>query len=80
MAIKYTDRGFGTYADFKDSYGASVVIRESSSAEQDAVWLFVRGGGVENNDGAAHLTTKQASVVITALQEWLVFINKERDD
>jgi hypothetical protein len=57
-----------TYADFTDSYGANVIIRDSATtAREPCVWLFVSDGAVEANDGTAHLTVAQARVARDAL-------------
>ena len=72
-------RGFTTYDTFQDSYGAEVRVKESSSAEEPKVWIFVAGGktsglsGIDRNDtndGQAHLNEEQVDKVIAALQQW----------
>ena len=65
MPIGVTD-----YADFKDSYGAHVRVRESS-ATGPKLWIFVDNRPVTDTNGAIHLTVEQARVLIAALQEWL---------
>jgi hypothetical protein len=40
MTEKTTERGFGVYAEFTDSYGSEVRVQESSSAEGPRVWIF----------------------------------------
>jgi hypothetical protein len=72
-----TSRGFDTYDEFRDSYGAAVTVRQSSAASGAHVWLFAEGGGVDRNDGAAHLTVDQARRVRDALD---VFIAECGDD
>jgi hypothetical protein len=72
-----THRGFITYDEFNDSYGAEVVVRESSAALAPHVWVFIEGGctepqdGSEKNHGAAHLTVEQATQVRDALNEFI---------
>ena len=44
MPIGFTERGFADYADFKDTYDTHVRVRESSSAMQDCVWIFLSEG------------------------------------
>lgn len=39
-----SERGFGGYAKFTDSYGAEVKVTQSSNASGDYVWIFIRGG------------------------------------
>ena len=65
MPIGVTD-----YADFKDSYGAHVRVRESSAVSEPKLWIFVDKPPGDNH-GAIHLTVDQARVLIAALQEWL---------
>ncbi len=71
MPTGYTERGFTDYADFKDSYGAHVRVRESSAASEPKVWIFVDNRPVTDTNGAIHLTVEQARVLIAGLQEWL---------
>jgi hypothetical protein len=73
-----TLRGFTTYGEFTDSYGAKVTIRESPAAPPSHVWIFVEGGqtarpGTERpvNDGSAHLTLAQALRLRDALTAFL---------
>ena len=66
MPIGVTD-----YADFKDSYGAHVRVRESSAASEPKVWIFVDNRPVTDTNGAIYLTVEQARVLISALKEWL---------
>jgi hypothetical protein len=70
MPIGHTDRGFADYADFRDSYGAHVRVRESSAAAEPKVWIFVDKIDI-GNKGAIHLTVDQAKVLVAALKEWL---------
>ena len=70
-AIARTGRGFPIYADFEDTYKAQVRVIESSSAERNCVWVFIDDGEIKDNDGAAHLTRKQAKKLRNALNAWL---------
>lgn len=72
VELKVTnDRGFYSYAELEDSYGASVKVLESSSASGPHCWIMCYGGGIRNNDGSAHLTPEQAREVVAGLQMWL---------
>jgi hypothetical protein len=79
-----TERGFATYDEFKDDYGADVMIRESSAAQVEGedrgpwVWFFVRGGAVDDNEGSAHLGPDQARRARDALSVWLREVCGER--
>lgn len=64
-------RGFAVFTTFEDTYGATVTIKESSSAEGKRGWLFVKGGGIKNNDGAVHFDNRQARRMIKALENYL---------
>jgi hypothetical protein len=35
-----TSRGFSIYGEFTDTYGSDVKVQQSSTATQDAVWIF----------------------------------------
>lgn len=70
--MKTTDaRGFTQFTELTDTYGATVRVKESSSAEASKVWIFVQGGAVNGNNGAAHLDLEQARQVRDALDEWI---------
>jgi len=71
MPISFTERGFANYADFEDSYGAKVIVRESSADPLDKVWIFVNDGAITNNKGSAHLNVEQAKTLRDALDEWI---------
>lgn len=83
MPEAYTSRGFADYATFTDTYGAKVVVRQSSAATVDRVWIFVDHPS-RSDDGtwkaAAHLSTAQARVVVAALQEWLETAEDDPED
>lgn len=73
--MKKTARGFSVYGEYKDSRRNKIRIQQSSSATQEAVWIFV-----ENEKGeeayvhlgqmhavSPHLTKAQARRVAKAL-------------
>jgi hypothetical protein len=72
-----TPRGFSTYDEFEDGYGAKVVVRESSAAIGPCVWVFLEGGGTERrdqgkiNDGSGHFTYPQAIRLRNALDTFI---------
>lgn len=73
--MKKTNRGFKIYSEFTDTYKSKVQIQESSSIFKRC-WIFVKNEGKhpESNlvtDGAIHLNTKQAKLIISALQKFL---------
>lgn len=69
------ERGFRVYAEFEDTYGANVTVKQSSADPLDKLRIFVKGGGTSGerrtNDGAAHLDIKQATRVRDAINKWL---------
>lgn len=79
LRVVDNDRNLGRYAEFTDTYGASVKVSQSSSASGPHVWVFVKGGGANNpnhhltekGEAAAHLSVEQATLVRDALSEWL---------
>lgn len=77
MPSDFTERGFANFAEFTDSYGAEVIVRQSSNAEMDAVWVFVDGGGITGNDGAMHLSVDEATQLRDALSDYLEWINRD---
>ncbi len=46
------ERGFMTFVELTDAYGAWVALREASADPLDKAWLFVQGGELQRNDGA----------------------------
>ncbi len=66
--IDRTPRGFGTYADFFDSYRMRVRVQQSSAASGEFCWIFF--GGTEDSY-AAHLSVDQARIVADALLGWI---------
>jgi hypothetical protein len=81
-----TARGFTIYDDLEDDYGAQVRVQESSRAmlqgvhEYSWMWIFIKGGETENNDGAAHLNAEQAVRVRDAITMWLREIGYEKQE
>ena len=68
--MKKDQRGFYIYSEFKDSYGSSIQIKESSSAMGPRVWIFCnREGTIE--DPAPHLNVTQAKRLIKGLQKFI---------
>lgn len=75
-----TSRGFRNYTEFVDSYGSNVAVRQSSSAELAAVWVFcsnpgekVRNhlGDMVDKDTSPHLTVPQAERLAKALMRFV---------
>ena len=65
------DRGFKLYGETRDTYGALIRVKESSADPLIQGWLFIEGGVLDGNDGAAHLTVEQAKDVIAALRRFV---------
>ena len=63
--------GFRVYAEFEDTYGANVMVMESSADPLDKMWIFVKGGTLSSNDSAAHLDADMARQIRDAINEWL---------
>lgn len=79
--VGYTFRGFADYASFVDTYGATVTVRQSSSAMVDRVWVFIKNDSSRDvNDGAAHLSKQQAIELVRALQEWIATAEDDPED
>ncbi|MBI2934630.1 MAG: hypothetical protein HYY29_03565 [Chloroflexi bacterium] len=74
---KHTARGFCNYCEGKDTYGIPFLVRESSSATQRAVWVFVRDPEhTKDHLGtklypALHLSERNARRLIAGLQQFL---------
>ena len=72
---KRGDRGFHGYgAPMTCTYGTTIEVYQSSSAEGPRVWLsLVEGRSLDSGPGraCAHLTPRQAQEVIRRLQTWL---------
>lgn len=84
--VYYSERGFARYDDIETSYGDTVHVYESSSAEGSFVWLSIKGEahlfeaprplfpfehGIAYGRMSAHMNRDQAIQVIAALTEWL---------
>jgi len=65
-----TPRGFADFCDFRDSYGSRVIVRQSSNAEIDAVWIFAKDNPDMKNP-APHLTVEQATIVRDGLDDFI---------
>jgi len=81
----FTERGFADYATFEDTYGQTVTVRQSSSAEEHRVWVFCDENGHQSYPKnpppdspapAPHLNVEQAQRLIRALG---VFIGGAED-
>lgn len=67
---RYTHRGFRIYADdVIDSKGSKISVVESSSAEDDCVWIFARNEQWPKAE--PHLNVEQARAVRDALTEFI---------
>ena len=51
-------KGFMTFVELTDAYGAWVALREASADPLDKAWVFVQGGELQHNDGAILLDTE----------------------
>lgn len=67
---KFTDRGFEDYTEFRDTYGSLVTVRQSSSAERDAVWIFCKDNP-HMKEPSPHLSPEQAEQVADALMDFV---------
>lgn len=72
-----TPRGFNGFAEFEDTYGCTVRVQQSSSAERDCVWVYTSGGHAGDNDGHAHLNARQARILRDALNEFLDYAEED---
>ena len=70
-ARRTTPRGFVIYDEFTDTYGNSVHVQESSSAEGARVWIFCNDGGFPDEAVPAHLDVAQAKRVRDALDAFI---------
>ena len=68
----YTTRGFPQY-EFKDRYNRSVVLRESSLADEPCIWIFPECYTGYNGDpmSGAHLTIDSARDIAQRLLAWV---------
>jgi hypothetical protein len=73
MKRKFTPRGFEDFAEFTDSYGSQVVVRESSIIGEPCIWVFCkRGIGSVDPDPSPHLTVAQAQLLVDGLQKFIL--------
>ena len=78
---KRGDRGFYSIgAPLKDTCGSKIEVYESSSAEQDCVWLSVDASSwlqhEPSGSAAAHLNKDQAIALMRKLETWLNLPNR----
>lgn len=71
MATEYTERGFGKYGGFIDTYQTEVRVQESSAASEDRVWIFLKPHEAYGVENALHLNVDQAKQLRKALKEWI---------
>ena len=67
---KFTERGFEDFCEFVDTNGSRIVVRQSSSAEADAVWIFA-SDNPHMDDPSPHLNVEQAKIVAAALMAFV---------
>ena len=63
---KFTERGFEDFCEFVDTNGSRIVVRQSSSAGVDAVWIFA-SDNPHMEHPSPHLNFEQAKIVADAL-------------
>lgn len=78
---RQTPRGFHDYAEFIDTYGIQVTVRESSAATAPHLWIFVKSRdvytdeplapGMVHSNGSTHLNQEQAKMLRDAIDYWL---------
>jgi hypothetical protein len=71
MKRKFTPRGFEDFAEFTDSYGSQVVVRESSIIGEPCVWVFCKNSGSGSANPSPHLTVEQAQLLVDGLQRFI---------
>lgn len=81
MPESFTSRGFANYCDVTDRYGNEVIVRKSSLASDNCVWIFCNAGpdwprvpdplGGTVIEPSPHLTVDQARQVRDALDEFI---------
>lgn len=65
---KFTPRGFEDFAEFTDSHGSTVVVRESSVSDGPCVWvLCYKGPEGSRWECTPHLDVVQARKLAMAL-------------
>lgn len=87
--MRKTNRGFRVFSEFRDSYGSTIRVQESSSAEEVAVWIFCKNaqcgradplgavlGGAEP-DFTPHLNVAQAKRLRSALDRFIAWASPE---
>lgn len=67
--IRKDARGFRVFAEFQDSKGNTVRVKESSAADLEAVWIF--SAKPDGGDYPPHLSRADARKVIRGLQRSL---------
>lgn len=91
---EHTERGFGVYIKMPTSYGDTVEVQESSSAEGPHVWLRTRSndafitGPERRASGSgeriapatihAHLSYDECQVLVAALTVWMQDVREGR--
>lgn len=78
----YNDRGFYDYGGgpIPTSYGHTITVRESSSAEGPHVWLFIDTTGAVSKQGDPHLNLAQAITLREALSQFIDSIPERWSD
>lgn len=76
MPESYTERGFADYVTLTDRYGNYVIVRQSSLADEDCVWIFCNRSDkwpadLDSPDPSPHLTVDMARQVRDALDEFI---------
>ena len=72
MEYEKTNRGFNIYGTVKDNRGCTVTVQQSSAAEEDYAWLFIKDTEkVYESDPAPHLTVDQAKELIQVLTNFV---------
>lgn len=71
-----TQRGFGTYLEFKNSRNESVMVRQSSEMGEPRVWLGVKDPDIHHPDrrnghATMSLTIADATRVVSGLRAWI---------
>jgi hypothetical protein len=74
--ITHDGRGFAIYGTIKDTRAATIVVKHSSADPLRYLWIFIDGGHIAANKGAAHLTLAQAKKVRDALTRGIQDISK----
>jgi hypothetical protein len=72
MKRRFTSRGFEDFAEFTDSYGSQVVVRESSIIGEPCIWVFCKNSGSGSANPSPHLTVAQAQLLVDGLQKFIL--------